>query len=197
MATKSRCFTGLVYPDSAPEGWKKQLEDSLQMWLISPLHEPDKEPESIDSAKMSTGKPHWHVMYCHGNTIAAKVARELFPSWVVTPPSDRFFMVTSMRNLSRYFLHLDQHEKQQFQGMPDKLLTALNGFPLDLERELTHGERLELKKQLHAFVRSNNVTEYAELLDALADSGDWDLFELAFDSQSKIEGYIRSQRNRR
>ena len=30
-------------------------------------------------------------------------------------------MVGSIRNLSRYFLHLDQPEKQQFAGKPEEL----------------------------------------------------------------------------
>lgn len=195
MATKSRFFTGLIYPDSEglPDNWFKQLEDSLRQYLISPLHEPDPE-EDMESGALKTKKPHYHVLYCHGNTIAPKAAREILPSWMVLPPSDFAFMVGSYRNLSRYFLHLDQPDKQRFSGKPEELLSVLNNFPLDLSKELTKDERRQLKIQLHNYVRTNGITEFAELLDALADTQEWDMFELAFDSQSKIEGYIRSRR---
>jgi|GEM_PF-1443853 len=195
MATKSRFFTGLVYPDSEnlPENWIEILRDSLRQFLISPLHQPDP-TEDLESGALKTKKPHYHVLYCHGNTVTPKAAREIMPGWIVLPPSDFAFMVGSYRNLSRYFLHLDQPDKERFAGKPQELLTVLNNFPLDLSKELTKDERRQLKIQLHNYVRDREITEFAELLDALADTQQWDLFELAFDSQSKIEGYIRSRR---
>lgn len=195
MATKARFFTALVYPDSEnlPKDWMKQLEDSLRQYLVSPLHEPDAE-EDMESGALKTKKPHYHILYCHGNSVSPKAIREILPEWMVLPPSDFAFMVGSYRNLSRYFVHLDQPDKQRFSGKPEDLLTVLNNFPLDLSKELTKDERRQLKIQLHNYVRTNDVTEFSELLDALADGQDWDLFELAFDSQSKIEGYIRSRR---
>ena len=196
MAQKARFFTALIYPDSAPSDYEQQLKDSLRQYLLSPLHEPDA-VEDMGSGALKTPKPHIHVLYCHGNTITAKAAREIMPSWMVVPPSDNAFMVGSYRNLSRYFLHLDQPEKQQFSGKPQDILTVLNNFPLDLSKELTKDERRQLKIQLWNFVRTNNITEFSELLDSLGDLQEWDLFELAFDNQSKIEGYIRSNRNKK
>ncbi|MBC9710034.1 MAG: hypothetical protein H9W80_12550 [Enterococcus sp.] len=198
MATKSRFFTGIVYPDgkNVPVDWIDVLRNSLRMYLISPLHKPDP-LEDMESGALKTKSDHHHLLYCHGNTISPRVAREIIPEWVVLPPADTAFAVGSYRNLSRYFCHLDQPDKQQWAEKPEEILTVLNGFPLDLKRELTASERLQLKKELHAFVRNNSITEYAELMDSLADAQDWDLFELAFDSQSKIEGYIRSKRQSR
>ena len=194
MATKARFFTGIVYLDSAPESWIEVLRDSLRQYLISPLHEPDP-IEDFETGAIKVKKPHFHIMYAHGNSITAKAARDIFPEWVVLPPSDFAFMVGSYRNLSRYFVHLDQQDKQQFKGKPEQNLTILNNFPLDLSKELTKSEKRQLKIELWNFVRQNNITEFAELLDALGDMQEWDMFEMAFDSQSKIEGYIRSQRH--
>jgi hypothetical protein len=194
MATKARFFTALLYPDSAPEDWLDQLKDSLRQYLISPEHRPDPS-EDMESGALKTLKPHRHVMYCHGNSITASAAREIMPDWLVVPPSDHAFMVGSYRNLSRYFLHIDQQDKEQFSGRPMDLLTVLNNFPLDLSKELTKDERRQLKIELWNFVRDNNIVEFADLLDALGDAQNWDMFELAFDQQSKIEGYIRSRRH--
>lgn len=195
MATKARFFTGLIYEDSAPAEYEAQLRDSLRQYLLSPWHSPDSE-EDLESGAIKTKKRHRHLMYCHGNSITPSAAREIMPSWVVLPPSDHAFMVGSYRNLSRYFVHLDQPSKEQFEGKPEDNLTSLNNFPLDLTKELTKGEKRQLKIQLWNYVRQNSISEYSELLDALGDAQEWDMFELAFDSQSKIEGYIRSVRGR-
>lgn len=194
MPSKARFFTGLIYEDSAPADYEQQLRDSLLQYLLSPCHKPDP-VEDMESGAIKTPKPHRHVLYCHGNSITANAAREIMPTWMVLPPSDHAFMVGSYRNLARYFLHLDQPEKEQFEGKPEDNLTCLNNFPLDLTRELTKGEKRALKIQLWNYTRDNCVTEFYELLDRLGDAQEWDLFELAFDNQSKIEGYIRSRRN--
>ena len=194
MPTKARFFTGLIYEDSAPNDYEQQLKDSLRQYLLSPWHTPDP-IEDMESGALKTLKKHRHLMYCHGNSVTAKAAREAMPDWVVLPASDQGFIVGSYRNLSRYFLHLDQPDKQQFEGKPEKNLTVLNNFPLDLSKELTKSERRQLKIELWNFCRQNSIVEYAELMNSLADSQEWDMFELAFDSQSKIEGYIRSNRH--
>lgn len=194
MTTKARFFTGLIYEDSAPADYEQQLKDSLRQWLLSPWHTPDP-VEDMESGALKTLKRHRHVLYCHGNTISAKAAREIMPDWLVLPPTDAGFTVGSYRNLSRYFLHLDQPDKEQFEGKPETNLTILNNFPLDLSKELTKSEKRQLKIQLWNLCRSNSITEYAELMDLLGDTQEWDMFELAFDSQSKIEGYIRSNRH--
>ena len=194
MATKARFFTGLIYEDSAPADYEQQLKDSLRQWLLSPWHTPDL-VEDMESGALKTLKRHRHVLYCHGNTISAKAAREIMPEWLVLPPTDAGFTVGSYRNLSRYFLHLDQPDKEQFEGKPETNLTVLNNFPLDLSKELTKSEKRQLKIQLWNLCRSNSITEYAELMNLLGDTQEWDMFELAFDSQSKIEGYIRSNRH--
>lgn len=196
-ASKSRSFTGLVYPDSAPDDWQQILRDSLGMWLISPLHEPDP-VEDFETGAIKTLKPHYHVMYWHGAPITPKSARAIFESWpwIVTPHKAEFFQVGSTRNLSRYFVHLDQPEKQQWAEKPEDILTVLNGFPLDLERELTRKEKRELKKQAIAFIQDRSITEYSELVDVLMHIGDWTLFDFVTDSYGVIQNYLMSLRKR-
>jgi len=194
-ATKSRAFTGLVYPESAPEGWQDILRESLGMWLISPLHEPDP-VEDMATGAIKARKAHFHVMYWHGAPITAKSARSIFESWpwIVTPPKAEFFQVTSVRNLARYFVHLDQPDKQQWSERPEDALTALNGFPLDLEREVTRKDKRELKKQLFAFIQDRSITEYSELVDVLMASGDWVMFDFATDNYGVVQNYLMSKR---
>lgn len=194
-ATKSRAFTGIVYPDSAPENWQEILRDSLGMWLISPRHEPDP-VEDFETGAIKTLKPHWHVMYLHGGAITPKAGRNIFESypWIVTPKKAEYFQVGSVRNLSRYFCHLDQPEKEQWSQKPDEVLTCLNNFPLDLERELTRADKRALKKAAFAFIRDRSVTEFSELCDTLMNLGDWDLFDYVTDHSTVIQHYLMSVR---
>ena len=196
-ASKSRAFTGLVYPDSAPNNWQDILRDSLGMWLISPLHEPDP-VEDLETGAIKTLKPHYHVMYFHGAPITPKAGRSIFESWtwIVTPHKAEFFQVGSVRNLSRYFVHLDQPEKQHWAEKPEEVLTCLNGFPLDLERELTRKDKREMKKQTFAFIQDRSITEFSELVDVLMHTGDWVLFDFVTDNYGVVQNYLMSIRKR-
>lgn len=196
-ATKSRAFTGLVYPDSAPANWQEILRESLGMWLISPLHEPDP-VEDMETGAIKTRKPHYHVMYFHGAPVTPKAGRSIFEvwPWIVIPHKAEFFQVGSVRNLSRYFVHLDQPEKQQWAEKPEDVLTVLNGFPLDLERELTRKDKREMKKYVFAFIQDRNITEFSELVDVLMYTGDWVLFDFVTDNYGVIQNYLMSQRKR-
>lgn len=198
MATKARFFTFIVYPDSAPTDWLRQLEASLRMFLVSPLHEPDKVAEDVpdDAAIGHQRKPHWHVCYCHGNTITARAARSLirdeFP-WALMPPQDNKFMVGAACNLARYFLHIDQPDKQQFEGDPYELLTALNGYPLDLSRQLTRAEKRQMRVNVQAFAGQHGIVEYAELCDSLRHVQDWEMYDFVCDNYGWCNAYLRSK----
>lgn len=195
MATKSRFFTGIVYPSSAPENWRDELKESLGMWLISPLHSADPGAQAPDSDDIDEGndevgattvatldmnrvfEDHWHVMYCHGNTIGWQAARSIMPSWMFIHKNPNKFMVTSSRNLARYFCHLDQPEKQQFDGDPFELLDALNGFPLCLERQLTVKEERDLQLAILATMENMNLTEYIDVVGYFRQTQDWQAFD--------------------
>lgn len=189
--TKARAFTGLIYPDSAPADYRDQLRDSLSMWLLSPLHCPDP-IEDLNTGALKTLKLHIHTMYLHSNTITPRLARDIFSRfpWIVIPPKDECFMVSSKANLTRYFLHLDQPEKEQFQGKPEELLTSLNNFPIELERELSRADKRQLKVNCLSLIRDRNITEYNELLNCLMDTQDWELFDFATQNTLMLQGYL-------
>ena len=198
MAQKSRFFTGIVFEDSAPEDWRDELENSLGMWLISPLHEPDvqtPEEEEFNGLSPKLFKRHWHVMYCHGNTIGWKAAKELFPDWVFVHKDPNKFMVSASRNLSRYFLHMDQPEKQQFEGDPFELLTCFNGFPLCLERQLTAKQERDLQIAIQVTITDRNIFEFHELCDYLRTVQDWEAYDYVQKHVTWADKYITSLRN--
>ena len=76
------------------------------------------------------------------------------------------------------------------------MLTCLNGFPLDLERELTRKDKREMKKQTFAFIQDRSITEFSELVDVLMHTGDWVLFDFVTDNYGVVQNYLMSIRKR-
>lgn len=182
---KARYFTFLVYPDSAPANWVDELRDSHGSFAISPLHQPDDGDEQ--------GKPHFHVIYCHGNTASLEAARQAIPEDV--PANGKIEIVTAPRNYQRYLLHLDDPDKQQFPG-GSKEITLLGCFPLDLSRDFSAAERAAQRAKVFSIIRENGLVEYADLLDGLMDEGWDDLFDWAFNHTIALTHYLASCRGR-
>lgn len=201
MASKSRFFTGIVFEDSAPKDWRQQLRDSLQMWLVSPLHSADEGATKPNDLVMASGehgasfaaidmnsvfKNHWHVMYCHSNTVTPKAVRDLMPPWMFIHPDPYKFMVSAQQNLARYFCHLDQPEKQQFDGEPTEIMEVINGFPLDLERKLTKKEERDLQLTILDTMDEMNLTEFIDIVGYFRQIQDWQ----AFDYINRHHGWV-------
>lgn len=185
MATeKWRYFQFLVYADSAPKDWVSQLRDSLGMYAISPEHEPEGDEK----------KPHYHVIYKHGNPVALDTARRFIPEGV--PANGYIEPVIHPGNAQRYLIHLDQPEKQQFSGGQGEII-ALNGFPLDLTRELSKLEKQQVREKIFIWIRENGIDEYAKLLDGLDMLGNPDMFEYAFNHTIAFNAYLKSRRHGR
>lgn len=182
MVEKTRYFTFLVYPESASSDWLKVLEKSLGAFAISPLHEPDDE----------VTKPHYHVIYCHGNTVSLEGARKAIPTSV--PVNGYIEPVAHPRQLQRYLIHLDQPDKEQFEHGQDEI-TTMNCFPLDLTREFTKGEMADMKRQCFEICDNYNLVEYCDLLDYLR-SANFDLFDYASNHTVMFNGYLTSKRNK-
>lgn len=182
---KHKYFSFLVYPESAPNDWKKQLANTVRQFAISPLHEPDEE----------VMKEHYHVIYQHLGPVTMESFLNVIPEQVKNIAANGYFIPVD-RNYQRYLCHQDQPEKQQFEGNPYELIEVLNGFSLDLHKELTESEKRELRKRVYNFTREYGFVEYADLLDALADQNLWDEFDFAFNHTIALNGYLKSNKGR-
>lgn len=181
---KARFFDFLVYPDSAVDDWVGVLRRSHCAFAISPLHAPDEEVK----------KPHWHVMYNSGNgPVTLSAAKKKIPA---EGPANGYVEITaSPQGYMRYLIHLDDPEKEQFPG-GENTITVINGFPLDLTRELTKAERAALRSQLIAIIRDNGVSEYSDFIFGLEDMGDPDMCEYAASHTIFFSKVIDSQRHK-
>lgn len=181
---KGRYGVFLVYRDSAPNGWWDLLKSSHGSYACSPLHEPD------DKEK----KAHYHVMYKHPGPVTLAAMKRIIPEEV--PANGYIELCYHPRTYQRYFLHLDDPEKQQWTGNPTDLIRTCNGFPLDLTRDFSQGERAEQRRKIFELIRSNGVDEYADLLEGLMDAGLVDLFDYASNHTILFSHYLASRRGR-
>ena len=183
MAEKSRFFDFLVYPESAPDDWVGILRRSHCAFALSPLHNPDDEQS----------KPHYHGIFYSGNgPITLDAAKKKIPSDV---PANGYVEVTaSSSGYQRYLIHLDDPEKEQFpEGV--NAITLINGFPLDLTRDLSKAEKAEIRKALLDIIRENGVTEYSKFIFGLMDMGDPDMLDYACNHTILFKSVISSVRH--
>lgn len=74
-APRYRNFGCLVYPESAPEGWKDMVSDLHVAAFISPLHDKDMDPQNQPK------KPHYHVMLMYEGKKSRQQIEEVFASF--------------------------------------------------------------------------------------------------------------------
>lgn len=180
---KSEYFNFIVYPASAPDDWHEQLKRSHCPYAISPLHEPDEEHH----------KPHYHVMYKADGPITLHNAYSKIPDSV--PCNGHIEVAKSARGSMRYLLHLDDPDKQQFEGGAGAI-EVLNGFPLDLRRALSQGDKVIIRNEIIDLIRDNNIIEYSDLVYHLLDTGNPDNLDYACNHTIFFNNLISSLRHR-
>lgn len=113
---RARAWWGVLYPKSAPEGWRSMIADDLVETLISPLHDKDILPNGEPK------KPHYHVLISFKNPVTRQAAAETMKRWGVVvqehwpkPGEPDSFKVKDFRQAARYLCHLDQADKHRYE----------------------------------------------------------------------------------
>lgn len=177
---RSRTWTFIVYPDSAPEGWQQRLDDEHLQWVESPLHDSDV------NADGKPKKPHWHVMVLFSNVKTYAQAKEVADLVCGTVPQ----MVKDRRAMVRYFIHQDNPEKAQYSASE---LIEHGGADVVADLQST-SDRYTMIAEMMDFVDQSDTTEFYELLQyaRTCRRGDW--FPLLCDSCSYVmTQYIKSR----
>ena len=136
--TKSRYWTFLIYPDSAPDSWIDILTSTGLPISISPLHDKDKDLDVIK-------KPHYHVLACWDGPTTYNCVKNLTDSLNSPIPQ----AVMSVRGAYRYQCHLDNPEKFQYSNN-ERIL--LNGFDIFNYSNLTDSEAVILTRQIENII---------------------------------------------
>lgn len=182
--TRTRNWTCVVYPDSAPENWRDLLDELHIEWIESPLHEFDS------NATGEVKKAHWHVLLLFGGVKSYEQVCEVLKP-LRCPIPERCHNAKAM---VRYMAHLDNPEKFQYKTSDIK---AHGGVDLAELLRPSSSERYTMIKDMCDYVRENHITEFQDLMDyAMSNHFDtW--FPALCDNSAYVVGqYIKSQRHR-
>ena len=180
-AEKKRNWAFVVYPDSAPENWLDILTQTGLEIAISPLHDKDVNPTGEPK------KPHYHVIACYNGPTSFNVVKKLTDQLNAPIP----IPLEAVKGYYRYLTHKDNPEKYQYS---EKDIRTLNGFNIANFSELTRGEVLELKKNIHTYIREHDIKEYCDLLDMLFDDNLFNEYDVATNNTLLFSTYIKSRK---
>lgn len=147
-----RVWTFCVYPDSAPDNWQELLINHHVPGVISPLHEFDINPDGTPK------KAHWHVLLQFDGKKSydqvKKIADELNGCFPI--------QVDSIRGMTRYFIHIDNPDKYQY----DKFgMIGFAGYNWEQYFEYADIERRRALKEMRDHIRKYCFTEYSDFCD--------------------------------
>lgn len=183
--TRTRNWTVVMYPDSAPDNWRDLIDDTHIEWIESPLHEFDTNP--IDG---TVKKAHWHVLLMFGGVKSyEQVVEYLLPFNCPAPQRCH-----NAKSMVRYMAHLDHPHKYQY-NVED--IVGHGGIDISDLLKPSSSERYSIIKDMMQYISDNNITEFCDLMDyAMRNEFDsW--FPLLCDNSSYVIGqYIKSVRER-
>lgn len=182
--TRTRNWSIIVYPESAPENWRQILDESHIEWIESPLHEFDTNPTG------EVKKPHYHVLLLFGGVKSYDQVCE-FIKPLNGPIPQRCH---NARAMVRYFAHLDNPDKFQY-SISD--IIPHGGVDISELLKPSTSERYTIIKEMCEFVGANNITEFFELMDYAMDQKFDSWFPMLCDNSAYIVNqYIKSNRQR-
>lgn len=181
---RTRNWTFVVYPESAPENWREIIDELHVPWVESPLHDKDVNPDG------EIKKPHWHVVMMFSSNKSYDQIREITMKLSAPNPQK----VANTKGLVRYFAHMDNPEKFQYKKAD---IIARAGADIASYLAVSTAERYDLIREMMAFVKDNNIVEIKDLLDFAMDERFEDWFPLLCDNSAYImDSYIKSNRHR-
>ena len=180
---RTRNWSFIVYPESAPNNWRDMLDDGHLQWIESPLH--DKDTDGDGEIK----KPHWHILVLYDGVKSYEQVKELTDKINAPIPQK----AASARGLVRYMVHMDNPEKFQYNK---SLIIGHGGADVTEYLKPTSSSRYQLIGEMMDFVRDSEITEISELHDYARVKRFDDWFPLLCDNSGYImEQYIKSRRH--
>lgn len=177
-----RAWAFIVYPESLPADWEDIIIQTGLPFAISPLHNKDVNPDG------EIKKPHYHcICYYENPTTLNNVKTNVCDKLNGTIPQK----LESMRGMYRYHIHIDNPEKYQYKDCDRKLY---NGFDVDLCNKLTRTETLKYLITIYEFCRDNDISEFYDLVNLLAEGDNRILLEVISFNTLPIKTFLESKR---
>lgn len=182
--TRTRNWTVVLYPESAPENWRNIIDDMHIEWVESPLHDIDV------NITGEVKKAHWHILLMFGGVKSYEQVKELTDS-LNAPIPERCHNAKAM---VRYMVHMDNPDKAQY-SIND--IKQHGGVDLAELLRPSSSERYTIINEMITYIHDNSVIEFQDLMDfaRLHEFDRW--FPLLCDNSAYVVGqYIKSQRHR-
>ena len=154
--------TFLVYPDSAPDNWIEILRLQHVPFIVSPLHDKDKDLSEYDGdLVLVSKKAHWHVaIICDGNkplSYFTELSRSVNGSATA-------WKIQNLRSMLRYFCHMDNPEKYQY---PVNEIRCYCGASYQNAMEMEGFELLHECRKILRYAREKHIHTFVGLVDSL------------------------------
>ena len=147
----------IVYPESAPNNWEYQLEQTGIPFVVSPLHEYDHNPDG------SPKKAHYHVIVSYSQNTAYSTVIGLREITHGPYP----LKCGSVSGSYAYLTHRNNPEKYQYDAVD---IRRFNGW----ERELEANDVAVIKAALTRMCLIEDIQNYSELMVEVMDmDGDY------------------------
>jgi hypothetical protein len=184
---KKRNWACVLYPESAPEGWREILQQTGLQCAISPLHDADVNADDTEK------KAHWHVILCYSGPTAFEPVKRVTDSLNAPAPQP----IEQVKGYYRYLTHMDNPEKTQYDP---RGIEHINGFNIRDYADMTKSEITAIKRLIQRFIFEHDLEEYWDLMVCL-DSEDvpngGDMYEVAANNTIFCTAMLSSKRNKR
>lgn len=180
--TRSRNWTLIVYPESAPKNWRSILDNEHISWIESPKHDKDINPDG------TIKKAHWHILLMFATNKSFSQVKEVCD--LIHSPIPQ--ACRNIVGMVRYFIHADNPEKYQYDKR--ELLGHCGVDPFQYLQTSTQKRTDDIKKveKIVDFIEENDIFELKDLVLAL--KGNIDLFEIVIRHTYFLNNYIKSKR---
>lgn len=180
---RTRNWTFVLYPESAPENWRNILDDYHVEWIESPLH--DKDINATGEPK----KAHIHILVMYDGVKTFEQVKEITDSLNCPIPQK----CASVKSLVRYMSHMDNPEKAQYSQSD---IIAHGGADLSEILRVSSSDRYMYIDEMMDFIDDNSIIEFHELLKYARKNRRDDWFPLLCDNSSYVMNqYIKSCRH--
>ena len=180
---RTRIWSFIAYPDSVPADWEQILTERFNLkWARSPLHDSDTNADETQK------KPHWHIVLVFDGKKSYEQVKEISDTINATIPQK----VHNLQGLMRYFLHLDNPEKAQYDFKDIKAV----GINAEVEVFSEKEGKLRVIREMIEFCEANDIRELCELFNyAMGNEPSW--FEaLSLNSAMVMNMYLKSRRHK-
>lgn len=181
--TRTRNWTIVVYPESAPDNWRDIIDSWHIEWVESPLHDLDL------NADGEVKKAHYHVLLMFGGVKSYEQVLELIQPINCPIP----VRVHNAKALVRYMAHLDNPDKVQYDI--SKIVSHGGVDTSDLLKP-SSSERYTYIKEMQAWCNENGIIEFCDLFNYAAIERFEDWFPLLCDNCAFVMNqFLKSKRH--